>query len=175
MCVCVFLTEIFNWAFTFTQLYLSSTALWYPAKFRPVQSLKLSSNFFCPAFVLLLNFPGEWGFRGLMNKRHVRKISGSLFFTISQWRVISSYHKIYFRSYGSISFPLIGVFSRVRNLIIRECISFIREWSEMYLRFHFGFNLVRAAVNCAVQNSASGLEPLSDTIDQRYDMCFLEH
>ena len=48
--------------------------------------------------------------------------------------------------------------------VTRECISHILELTEMLL----SFNLVTAAVVCNIQESISGLEPLSITAEPRY-------
>ena len=50
----------------------------------------------------------------------------------------------------------------------RERISRILELRKMLLSFKIGFNLVNAAVVCAILVSISGLEPSSDTSEQRY-------
>ena len=50
----------------------------------------------------------------------------------------------------------------------RECISLIFELTVMFLSFHKGFNLVSAAVVCAILASISGLEPSSVIIDPKY-------
>ena len=49
--------------------------------------------------------------------------------------------------------------------ITRERISLI---FELFLSFHKGFNLVSAAVVCAIRASMSGLEPSSVIIDPKY-------
>ena len=49
-----------------------------------------------------------------------------------------------------------------------ERISRIFELREILLSFKTGFNLVNAAVVCAILVSISGLEPSSDTSEQRY-------
>ena len=46
--------------------------------------------------------------------------------------------------------------------VTRERISCILELREMFLSFQTGFNLVNAAVICAILESVSGLEPSSD-------------
>ena len=50
----------------------------------------------------------------------------------------------------------------------RERISLIFELTVMFLSFHKGFNLVSAAVVCAILASISGLEPTSVIIDPKY-------
>ena len=50
----------------------------------------------------------------------------------------------------------------------RERISRILELRKMLLSFKIGFNLVNAAVVCAILVSISGLEPSSDTSEPRY-------
>ena len=45
--------------------------------------------------------------------------------------------------------------------VTRERISNILKLREMLLSFQTGFNLVNAAVVCAILESISGLEPLS--------------
>ena len=50
----------------------------------------------------------------------------------------------------------------------REHISRILELMEMLLSFRTGFNLVIAAIVCAIPHSVSGLEPSSDTIESMY-------
>ena len=50
----------------------------------------------------------------------------------------------------------------------RERISLIFELTVMFLSFHKGFNLVSAAVVCAILASISGLEPSSVIIDPKY-------
>ena len=47
--------------------------------------------------------------------------------------------------------------------LTKECISHILELREIFLSFQTGFNFVSAAVICAILESISGLEPLSDT------------
>ena len=49
----------------------------------------------------------------------------------------------------------------------RERISRILELRKMLLSFKTGFNLVSAAVACAILVSISGLEPSSDTSEPR--------
>ena len=44
----------------------------------------------------------------------------------------------------------------------------IWELREMFLSFKTGFNLVSAAVICAILESISGLEPSSDTTEPSY-------
>ena len=48
----------------------------------------------------------------------------------------------------------------------RERISLIFELTVMFLSFHKGFNLVSAAVVCAILASISGLEPSQRTINE---------
>ena len=45
--------------------------------------------------------------------------------------------------------------------VTRECISCILELREILLSFQTGFNLVNAAIVCAILESISGLEPSS--------------
>ena len=52
--------------------------------------------------------------------------------------------------------------------VTREWISRVLEMREMLLSFQTGFNLVNAAVVCAILESSSGLEPSSDTTEPRY-------
>ena len=52
--------------------------------------------------------------------------------------------------------------------VTREHISHILELREIHLSFQTGFNLVNAAVACAIQESISGLEPSSDVTEARY-------
>ena len=52
--------------------------------------------------------------------------------------------------------------------VTRECISHILELREILLSFQTGFNLVNAAVVCAVLESISGLEPSSVITEPRY-------
>ena len=52
--------------------------------------------------------------------------------------------------------------------VTRERIRRILELREMLLSFQTGFNLVNAAVICAVLESISGLEPLSVITEPRY-------
>ena len=49
-----------------------------------------------------------------------------------------------------------------------ERISRILELTEILLSFQTGFNLVNAAVVCAILESISGLEPSSVIIEQSY-------
>ena len=49
-----------------------------------------------------------------------------------------------------------------------ECISHILELREIPLSIQTGFNLVKAAVACAILESISGLEPLSVLTEPRY-------
>ena len=50
----------------------------------------------------------------------------------------------------------------------RQRISRILELREVLLLFQTGFNLVNAAVVCAILESISGLEPLLVTCEPRY-------
>ena len=50
----------------------------------------------------------------------------------------------------------------------RECISLILEWRGMLMSFQMGFNLVNAAVVCAILESVSGFEPSPGTTEPRY-------
>ena len=52
--------------------------------------------------------------------------------------------------------------------VTRERISRILELREILLSFQTGFNLVNAAVICAVLESISGLEPSSVITEPRY-------
>ena len=52
--------------------------------------------------------------------------------------------------------------------VTRERISFILELKEILLLFQTSFNLVNAAVVCAVLESILGLEPSSVIIQPRY-------
>ena len=52
--------------------------------------------------------------------------------------------------------------------VTRECISRILKLREILLSFQTGFNLVNAAVACAILESISGLEPSSVTTESRY-------
>ena len=53
--------------------------------------------------------------------------------------------------------------------VTRECISHIFELREILLSFQTGFNLVSAAVDCAILDSIiSGLEPSSVVTEPRY-------
>ena len=52
--------------------------------------------------------------------------------------------------------------------VTREHISCISELREILLSFQTGFNLVNAAVVCAILESISGLEPLSVITKPRY-------
>ena len=82
-------------------------------------------------------------------------------------------------SCGSTSFPWIAFFflsSAVRLHdsqayrkmdLIRELISRILELKERLLSFQTGFNIVNAAVVCAILESISGLEPLSVITEPR--------
>ena len=54
--------------------------------------------------------------------------------------------------------------------VTRECISCILELREILLSFQTGFNLVNAAVVCAILESIPGLEPSSVIIEPRYLM-----
>ena len=56
-----------------------------------------------------------------------------------------------------------------RNIdVTRECIRRILELRKVLLSFQTGFNLVDAAVVCAILESISGLEPSSVITDPRY-------
>ena len=50
----------------------------------------------------------------------------------------------------------------------RDCISRILQLREILLSFQTGFNLVNAAVACAILESISGLEPMSVITEPRY-------
>ena len=52
--------------------------------------------------------------------------------------------------------------------VTRERISRILELREILLSFQTGFNLVNAAVVCAILESISGLEPSSVITEPRY-------
>ena len=52
--------------------------------------------------------------------------------------------------------------------VTREHIGNILELREILLSFQTGFNLVNAAVACAILESISGLEPSSVIIEPRY-------
>ena len=52
--------------------------------------------------------------------------------------------------------------------VTRGRISCVLELREILLSFQTGFNLVNAAVACAIQESISGLEPSSVTPDSRH-------
>ena len=52
--------------------------------------------------------------------------------------------------------------------VTRERIGRILEMREILLSFQTGFNLVNAAVVCAILESISGLEPLSIITQSRY-------
>ena len=52
--------------------------------------------------------------------------------------------------------------------VTRECISHILELRGILLSFQTGFNLVNAAVVCAIPESVSGFEPSSVIIEPRY-------
>ena len=52
--------------------------------------------------------------------------------------------------------------------VTRKCISRILELREIFLSFQTGFNLVNAAVVCAILGSISGLEPSSLITEPRY-------
>ena len=52
--------------------------------------------------------------------------------------------------------------------VTRERISRIWELREIHLSFQTGFNLVNAAVVCAILESISGLEPSSVITENRY-------
>ena len=53
-------------------------------------------------------------------------------------------------------------------IVTRERISCILELREILLSFQTDFNLVNAAVACAILESISGLEPSSVTTEPRY-------
>ena len=85
-------------------------------------------------------------------------------------------------SFCSTSFQwLIFFFAAVlRGSIIHKCtrykkmnvtrmsISCTLELREMFLLFQTGSNLVSATIVCAILESISGLEPLSDTTEHKY-------
>ena len=52
--------------------------------------------------------------------------------------------------------------------VTREHISHILELREILLSFQTGFNFVSAAVDCAILESISGLEPSSVIIEPSY-------
>ena len=52
--------------------------------------------------------------------------------------------------------------------VTRKHISCILELREILLSFQTGFNLVNAAVVCAILESISGLEPSSGITEPRY-------
>ena len=52
--------------------------------------------------------------------------------------------------------------------VTRECISHILELREILLSCQTGFNLVNAAVVCAIMESISGLEPSSVITEPKY-------
>ena len=52
--------------------------------------------------------------------------------------------------------------------VTRDCISRILELRETLLSFQTGFNLVNAAVACALLESVSGLEPSSVITEPGY-------
>ena len=52
--------------------------------------------------------------------------------------------------------------------VTRERISRVLELREILLSFQTGFNLVNAAVVCAILASISGLEPSTDIIEAKY-------
>ena len=52
--------------------------------------------------------------------------------------------------------------------VTRERITSILELREILLSLQTGFNLVNAAIVCAVLESILGLEPSSDTTQPRY-------
>ena len=62
------------------------------------------------------------------------------------------------------------IHSHTRRLmdVTKERISRILELREMLLSFQTAFNLVKAAVVCAVLENISDLEPSSDTTEARY-------
>ena len=56
-----------------------------------------------------------------------------------------------------------------RNMeMTRERISFIFDPRDMLLSLQMGFSFVRAAVDCAILERTSGLEPSSETTAPRY-------
>ena len=80
-------------------------------------------------------------------------------------------------SSGSTSFPWLLLTSAVkvhdaqayRKMdVTRERISRILELREIFLSFQTGFNVVNAAVVCAILESISGLEPSSVITEPRY-------
>ena len=54
--------------------------------------------------------------------------------------------------------------------VTRECIGLTLELRKILLLLQTDFNLDNAAVICAILESISGLEPLSDTTEPRYLM-----
>ena len=52
--------------------------------------------------------------------------------------------------------------------VTRECISHNLELREILLSFHTGFNLVNAAVVCAILDNISSVEPSTVTNEPRY-------
>ena len=52
--------------------------------------------------------------------------------------------------------------------VTRESINRILELTEILLSFHSGFNLVSAAVVCAILASIQGMEPSLDITEARY-------
>ena len=52
--------------------------------------------------------------------------------------------------------------------VTKERTSRILELKEIFLSFQIGFNLVNAAVVCAILESISGLEPSSVITEPRY-------
>ena len=69
------------------------------------------------------------------------------------------------RVYDSRAYKKIDV---TRECVSHECTSRILELKEMLLSFKTGFNLVDAAVVCAILESISGLEPSSVITEPRY-------
>ena len=52
--------------------------------------------------------------------------------------------------------------------VTKECFSYILELREILLSFQTGFNLVNAAVVCAILESITGLEPSSVISESGY-------
>ena len=69
------------------------------------------------------------------------------------------------RVYDSRAYKKIDV---TRERVSHECTSRILELKEMLQSFKTGFNLVDAAVVCAILESISGLEPSSVITEPRY-------
>ena len=84
----------------------------------------------------------------------------------------------YILSCGSTSFPWLVFFCSAVGVhdsqayrkmdVTRECISRILELREIPMSFQTGFNLVNAAVVCAILESILVLEPSSVIIEPRY-------